>query len=420
MKKLVFVLAALMSIPLADANAQNTYVVDQGGGGTHTTIIAAVATAVNGDTIKVLAGTYSENVIVAEKLIFIGQAGTEVVSGTDAFQFNSGSGGSVLNGFILRGRLIVNTPYPSTEASRIIIANNELYDNAMDIGGVVTVFNNKFTRLITPGNALVFRQPGIAGSPAVIFGNTFRSAFLSIQAGLIDIINNRFDAYSPATAAIDLPYVNSGVNYGTLKIIANVVDSCTIGMSFMNCNVSSLNRLIANNVITNCPTGMSFPSGGQDWQAVFHNNVIHNSTTVSVTGTVGTNGSTFNFYGNILSNCAGNVSLNNDVWDYNCIFSSGTVPAPGIGNFTSNPLFVNPSGGDFNLQGGSPGINAGAVAFIYTDIDKTRNNMGVYGGPYSLTNFPTNANPKVIDLLLSPASVIQGNNITITGKGTGN
>lgn len=392
--------------------AQNTYIVDQSGGGTHTTIVSAVATAVNGDTIKVVAGTYSEVVTIAEKLILIAQPGTEVVSGSDAFALNAGSGGTVISGFTIYGRVIINS-YPSTEVNRIVLVNNTVYNSFFQVGGVVVLANNTiYGKGFVSG--IYFASPGVAGNEAVIFNNHLRGCVLNIQAGLVNIVANRID--SVGGTAIYMPYVNSGVNYGSLKIVGNIIDSCLTGMSIANSNVACTGRLIANNVITNCPTAFSFSASGQDWQGVYHNNVIYNSTTASFTGTTPAS-STVSFFGNIAQNCGGNASVSNSVWQYNCFSSAGTVPT-GTGNINTDPLFVNASAGDFNLQGGSPCINTGHPAFIYTDTDKTRSNMGAYGGSYTLSNFAGGANAKVVDLMLAPASVVQGNNITVTAKGS--
>ena len=63
----------------------NTIIVDCNGGGQYTTIKAAVNAASNGDTIRVWAGTYNENVIVKKSLDFIGNGSSETVIDAGAY-----------------------------------------------------------------------------------------------------------------------------------------------------------------------------------------------------------------------------------------------------------------------------------------------------------------------------------------------
>ncbi len=418
MKKMILVLLA--SFP-GMVWAQSVYTVDQGGGGTHTTIVAAVVTAVNGDTIKVLKGTYSESIIVAERLIFIAQDSTEVVSGADAFILNTGSDGTVIDNFILKGNIDMNA-FPNSSANRVIISNNTMIDAQMTVGGVTLVANNIIRRIGLPGAGISVVSSGLAASPCLLFNNTLRACGIATSnANYVDIFGNSIDNYTGT--GIDAVVTGAGTWY--LRAIANKIDSCTFGIrNQFSGSSETVNFTGANNLITNCPTAINFSCGSNFavYVCQYTNNVIFNSTTASATytGNAALPGSTFNFYSNILSTNTGNISFADDIWDNNCLFNSGTVPSPGTGNITSNPLLTNPSAGNFTLQGGSPCINTGYLAFIYTDIDKTRNDMGVYGGPYTLTNFSSGSNAKVVDIRLVPASVIQGNTITITGSGTGN
>jgi len=68
----------------------------------------------------------------------------------------------------------------------------------------------------------------------------------------------------------------------------------------------------------------------------------------------------------------------------------------GEGNIDADPLFVNPSAGDFHLQAGSPCIDAGHPRMH--DVDDSRADMGAYGGEGE--NYPLR-------------------NITVAGDGSG-
>ena len=54
-------------------------------------------------------------------------------------------------------------------------------------------------------------------------------------------------------------------------------------------------------------------------------------------------------------------------------------------NNTADPLFVNPVvGGDYHLQAGSPASNAGDPNPQFNNLNGTRNDQGVFGGPFPL------------------------------------
>jgi hypothetical protein len=70
---------------------------------------------------------------------------------------------------------------------------------------------------------------------------------------------------------------------------------------------------------------------------------------------------------------------------YNNVWTSGTsydfTPVPGTGNISADPKFGDTSVDDYGLLAGSPCIDAGDPDDLYYDIDGSRNDMGVYGGP---------------------------------------
>ncbi len=56
--------------------------------------------------------------------------------------------------------------------------------------------------------------------------------------------------------------------------------------------------------------------------------------------------------------------------------------SPATGNLVGNPLFIDPENSNFNLEAGSPAINAGHPGNQFKDSNGSRNDMGAYGGPY--------------------------------------
>ena len=47
----------------------------------------------------------------------------------------------------------------------------------------------------------------------------------------------------------------------------------------------------------------------------------------------------------------------------------------------TDPLFTDPENLDFTLQPGSPAIDAGDPDPAFDDVDGSRNDMGIFGGP---------------------------------------
>lgn len=70
------------------------------------------------------------------------------------------------------------------------------------------------------------------------------------------------------------------------------------------------------------------------------------------------------------------------------------------------------------LQSGSAGINAGYSNDLFSDLDLTRNDVGIFGGAYSHANFHpiTGTNPRV-SLVMAPRRTVVGTQIQIKATG---
>jgi parallel beta-helix repeat protein len=145
-------------------------------------------------------------------------------------------------------------------------------------------------------------------------------------------------------------------------IISNTASSSGGGVQFgalNNCIVMGNSAVNGNGggtfygTLTNCTlTGNSaFSQGGGAYSGSLKNCIIYYNTASS------------------------NPNLYGGVFNYSC-----TTPSPGTGarNITNEPVFVNPSGGDFHLQSNSPCINAGKNSYVTvaTDLDGNPRTVG--------------------------------------------
>lgn len=96
----------------------------------------------------------------------------------------------------------------------------------------------------------------------------------------------------------------------------------------------------------------------------------------------------------ILAYNSQNSILNSIIWDNDLVGDTLNIDYslvqggwPGAGNLDSDPLFADSSLGDYSLQAGSPGIDAGNPQVLFLDIDGSRNDMGYLGGRGLFTSF---------------------------------
>jgi hypothetical protein len=80
------------------------------------------------------------------------------------------------------------------------------------------------------------------------------------------------------------------------------------------------------------------------------------------------------------------LTVRNNLFHGNSANACGSLddPAGSSGNLEADPEFRDPDAGDWRLGASSPGIDAGPDDDGYEDVDGSRNDVGVYGGPYSI------------------------------------
>ena len=363
------------------------------------TIQAAIDVANNHDTVLVAPGTYFEHIDFRGKAITVtSESGPQVTiidaGNTDpVVRFTSREGrDSVLNGFTLQngrtnfggggappdgGGIVINSSSPK-------ITNNVITNNHASRGsGIGIVFGSPLIQLNTITDNINDVTFGGGGGGILISGEG--------SAEILDnVISNNVNngggggIYIPGAGAT--PIIKRNVIKGN-----NVLGGQGGGIYMVN----NSSPLIVQNIIT----GNQASNGGGIYWAVPGTGV---RGPILVNNTIADNNATTNGSGIFADGADDQVELTNNIivakpgqaglhcgnFDghidpiirFNNIFSAGGMAYGGScsdktgtdGNISLDPLFTNPTQGDYHLQQGSPSIDAGdnqAPNLLDTDLD---------------------------------------------------
>ncbi len=356
---------------------------DGSAGNPFKTISAAAAVAVAGDTVRVASGTYQE-------MVTVGASGTA----TQSLVFTAADGAAVTvtgkaNGFkisgrsfvIIRGFTITNTTsygINAVNSSNITLENNDVSFAGQPISGLTSkaIYLNATTNSRVSGNT--------------VHHNTDSGIYLvSGSSGneiLKNIVHDNARGYTRAASGID---VRSGTNTIAGNIVHHNEDS---GINIRNTETSLAaltNTLVVNNLsYSNGDRGITVyrSAGTRIISNTVYNNVAAgiNAENTSTSTTIANNISVDN--GISSPRTRGNLrvdatSISGTTLDYDLVFIRASAPAGqamivwGATNYTSlaafvtatgmethglqaDPLFVNPTTGDFHVQAGSPAIDS--------------------------------------------------------------
>ncbi len=234
----------------------------------------------------------------------------------------------------------------------------------MVAGDTVRVQSGTYPETVTPLNGGTAADPIIylaEGVAVVDGGNTRCKAFDVVGTGYLVIdgfeITDQPDC-GGADSAVDVNNANN------VTIRNNIIHDT--GRDAIYFKGTSANGLVENNLIYNIDDDGSTPVGGGGH--TFRNNTFAGTSNLALE-----NGNATNlFEDNIFWTAAiQNTALG--TFNYND-YNAGVLP--GTGNFSSDPLFVNPAGGDYHLshiaagQGAdSPAIDAGSDTAANLGLD---------------------------------------------------
>lgn len=312
-----------------------------GGGSIGVTATGATATSSNRATILLSDGIITGNVSMDADW-FNSQVAYSNITGSLTLRHGTVLGNTVTGGIIFNEEsttvaqndsiLVIGNIAPSLTVSTKeagVISNN--YFSRSNLAGVVTINSHNpvdAAKFIISNNTIL--NSGNSGvNPPLYCGGTNNCY---VQGG-----------YSGFSACIITPrYNNTLIVNNILGLNPTFSNGSNTQVLYCNCNSASVS--MSNSVSIYCPIGSGQP--------LISHNIFANA------------------FGTAPSNNFSSVSVNNEFNQYGNYSYFGTIDAYGRA-----------------AAGNSNCINKGLYLGQYYDIDLTRNDVGTYGGPYSIDNF---------------------------------
>lgn len=364
-----------------------------------------INSATNGDTITIYAGLYSENLTISGKDVRLLRPASQSVSLSGNITFSGITTPYTFSGFTIGGMTdktltIENCPKMSVYAVTMpagnvsVTGSNTTADFARcTITGNVTVGSSvqrfSFTRstvtetldtsasngLVAYSNLRWFRQRG--SGKAVLIGNTINER--SATGG------NTIEVRDTSTLAALNNVIRDGAAGGWSENHAFYV--------YPGATLSSLNNIIYNYSGNYADRGFLFE--------------VNRSTVSQISSNIG-----YSIQDEFLYGPFNYINAFNNL--------SGTGSGGGVylaSHLTADPVFVDTT--DFVLGPTSPARNAGDPDPRFNDIDGTRNDMGIYGGPFYDPDGRTGVKPVVLNAELDNTQFVRGELSTVKLKATG-
>lgn len=375
-------LITLFAVFLSSASYASETLVSGGVG----TLSAAIEAASDGDTLILQDGDYTGAVTINKSITLRSMSrGAMVYVGGGAFVIEGEGIKVTLQGLSFDTHLVVK------QAADVRILENQFlagYDLIVDDyqstegDGTLAVIGNDFSFGSNIGS--------VRSDNAYIAGNTLLGGNIISDGGSIWVVGNDVRVNNGGTVGVSL----TGTS-GEAKVIANRISiNRNNANSFYGIRITNPLSLVSGNIVklTN-----SYSQSYHQYnlfgihisgQTKTHNNVVSLDTSLAIgTGSRGIYAASGLISGNIVNKFQRQpISTSSGTIENNLCFSSGgSCGSAENGNLSSDPMFVNTL--NFRLSEGSPAIDTGPASPFYADVDRTRNDIGAYGGPWSIEQY---------------------------------
>ncbi len=349
------------------------------GGGAFNSIQAAIDAAEDGDLLHVAPCTYAESIDFGGKTLrIVGTGGPDVTtidgrSGASVVTAALGEGtGTSLEGFTLTGGSGTAAIYADFSALRledVVVTDNRGYYTLLALSADLEMANVRFSGNSPSYGVQIYMDRGglVASDLDLKCSGATYGILLSHGSGVIDRANiacgGAYATYWTHAVGRLQRSVAVGSHYSeaeddhyddTVYFLNDVIDG----------RIDALygTTIVRNSVVTG---GLGFTTA---YTATAVESSILTDAACAITSDVAEIGVRNNlFWGPTANGCG--LLLD---------------PVGGNDNAAADPLFVDAAGGDYTLAAGSPAIDAGPDEEGYTDMDGSRNDVGVYGGPFAI------------------------------------
>jgi hypothetical protein len=411
MSRPVLVIVSLLSCLLVPAAWSAEIYVPPGDG----TLAAAVAGASAGDTLLLRDGTFGGNVTVDKSLTLRSVNRGTMAAITGDLTVHGSSVRVTVQGLKFSKYLVVN----GTIAELRVLENYfagfgiNIYSKigassaVQDAAPAAVIVGNQFA------GAHIYENNSYDSGAFYVAGNTISDSAITLRdsAWIVgNIINNPHSSLTPI-----LILGGSWHRILANRVLFRLINDCTYDPNgkYTGIYVNSDYILIADNVVEladfcrNQSVQRGIRSQGSGLAVIIDNVIRGVSENPNRIGwAIDSSTSASRISGNIILDYAsGNggpitsSSASADISNNLCYRNSGDCPA-GNGNLNADPKFIDLL--DYRLAADSPAIDAGPADYEYADLDRTRNDMGVHGGPWDIGQYDAQRNPSNVTPYVYP------------------